>query len=285
MQVAFLGTGGAFGYPQPFCSCQHCQQARREGGKNIRKRSAALINQDLLIDIGPDVPQASLLHNLPVSGVKYCLLTHPHPDHLDLSSLMGRSLSSDLPETPLHLYATRETLKRADQTYLRDVAGTSLLESQNQTELHLRIEAIKPMQPFTAGPYQITALPANHAIGTSAVLYAIEYKQTSIFYGTDTDSFPEETWYAFQDLELKFDLVILDNTHGINPPGFGHMNTGLVCEHAARMRAEGLLKPGADVYITHISHIGHPTHKDLVESVRPHGLRVAYDGLVLEPGK
>jgi phosphoribosyl 1,2-cyclic phosphodiesterase len=50
-----------------------------------------LINDDLLIDLGPDIMSASHIHGCSLEGVRYCLQTHPHADHLDLSHLLSRA--------------------------------------------------------------------------------------------------------------------------------------------------------------------------------------------------
>src|SRR5689334_18152478 len=42
--------------------CQNCRQAWLQGGPSLRKRSSALINSDLLIDLGPDIMTASHMH-------------------------------------------------------------------------------------------------------------------------------------------------------------------------------------------------------------------------------
>src|SRR5262249_28510046 len=60
--ITFLGTAAANAFPEAFCSCRNCTQARSAGGKSLRKRSAALINDDLLIDLGPDIMSASQIH-------------------------------------------------------------------------------------------------------------------------------------------------------------------------------------------------------------------------------
>ena len=54
MMLTFLGTAAANAYPEAFCQCDNCEQARALGGPSLRKRSAALINDDLLIDLGPE---------------------------------------------------------------------------------------------------------------------------------------------------------------------------------------------------------------------------------------
>lgn len=48
MTITFLGTAAANAYPEAFCQCDNCERARALGGANLRKRSAALINDDLL---------------------------------------------------------------------------------------------------------------------------------------------------------------------------------------------------------------------------------------------
>jgi phosphoribosyl 1,2-cyclic phosphate phosphodiesterase len=282
MRFSFLGTSAAFAYPEPFCNCDNCRKAREDGGKNLRKRSAALINDDLLIDLGPDITTASQIHKIPLINVQHCLQTHPHSDHLDLSHLLSRSLSFGIADTPqLHFYASPETLERADETFRRDLSGYGLFDPKAEEELNLKLHRVEPMQPFKAGVYRVIAFPANHAPGFGALLYAIERDGCCVFYGTDTDALFEETWRAFHEFKMKFDLVVLDHANGVNEPGFGHLNANLVTEHTKRMREEGILKESGEVFITHLSHGGNPVHAELVEFAGRNGYKVAYDGLVI----
>ncbi len=69
MQITFLGTAAAPSMPIPFCTCQVCADARRVGGKNLRRRSSLMINDDLLVDIGPDIATASFEYGLSLAGV------------------------------------------------------------------------------------------------------------------------------------------------------------------------------------------------------------------------
>ena len=48
MQFQYLGTAAAEGWPAVFCRCKYCLEAQRLGGKNIRTRSQAIVNDDLL---------------------------------------------------------------------------------------------------------------------------------------------------------------------------------------------------------------------------------------------
>ena len=54
MKFRYLGTAAAEGWPAVFCNCDHCHRAKKAGGRNIRTRSQALINDDLLIDFPSD---------------------------------------------------------------------------------------------------------------------------------------------------------------------------------------------------------------------------------------
>ena len=50
MKIQYLGTAAAEGIPAIFCDCKTCQKARKLGGKEIRTRSQAIIDDRLLID-------------------------------------------------------------------------------------------------------------------------------------------------------------------------------------------------------------------------------------------
>jgi len=285
MNLTFLGTAAANAFPEAFCKCKNCEQARLVGGSSLRKRSAVLINDDLLIDLGPDIMTAAQMHGCSLVNVSYCLQTHPHSDHLDLSHFLSRSPGFGVAGAPLlHFYASPKTLNRATQTFERDLADFSLLSPEAEKQLNLKIHPIEPLQPFMFGRYRVTAFPANHAQGMGAMLYAVEENGHSLFYGTDTASLFEETWQAFHRFQMCFDAVILDHTYGPAQPGSDHLSAHDVIEHVTRMRREGLLKPDARAFATHIAHEGNPVHSELEEFAKRNGYEVACDGLALEIG-
>jgi len=242
-----------------------------------------LNNNDLLIDLGPDIMAASHMHGCSLDNVQYCLQTHPHTDHLDLSHLLSRSPAYGVVGAPvLDFYASRETLERAAKTFERDLAGYSLLSPETERYLNFKIHQIEPLESFTVGPYSVMAFPANHAPGMGALLYAIEAAGCAVFYGTDTATLFEETWQTFRQHKMRFNVVILDHTYGPHQPGSDHLSAHQVLEHANRMHAEGMLRPNARCFATHIAHEGNPAHTDLAAFAQHHGYEVAYDGLVLK---
>jgi phosphoribosyl 1,2-cyclic phosphate phosphodiesterase len=283
MIITFLGTSAANAFPEAFCRCKNCKQARILGGKSIRKRSAALVNDDLLIDLGPDIMTASNIHTCSLSGVRYCLQTHAHADHLDTSHFLSHSPGYGVVgASRLHFFASSGTLRQTAHLLERDCSPAGFLDPATGERLNLEVHQINPQQSFTVGPYFVTAFPANHDPVVEPLLYAIQMNRRTIFYGTDTASLPEETWRGFHKHELQFDLVILDHTYGPNEPGSDHLSARQFVEHVARMRKEGLLAQNARAFATHIAHEGNPAHPELEEFAKQHGYEIAYDGLVLE---
>ena len=283
MIITFLGTAAANAFPEAFCKCKNCEQARLLGGSSLRKRSSLLVNDDLLIDLNPDIMAAAQNHGCTLTNVRYCLQTHSHADHFDLSHLLSRSPEYGTLGTPiLNFYASAETLEKAAEIFERDLADYSLLSPEAEVRLKLKLHQIEPLQPFSMGNYRVIAFPANHAPGMGAMLFAVEENGRSIFYGTDTASLFEETWQAFHQFQMKFDLVILDHTYGPSQPGSDHLSAHQVIEHVQRMRSEGLLKSNGRAFATHIAHEGNPAHPELAAFAAEHGYEVAYDGLILE---
>ena len=54
MKFRFLGTCAAEGIPALWCRCDNCRRSRELGGRALRTRSQALIDDTLLIDFPSD---------------------------------------------------------------------------------------------------------------------------------------------------------------------------------------------------------------------------------------
>ena len=283
MKITFLGTSADSSYPLIFCRCANCEQARTLGGPSLRKRASALVNHDLLLDLGPDVMTSSFLHNCSLSGVRYCLQTHAHSDHLELSHLIARSPEyAAVDVLPLQFYASPATVKKVLQGIVEECPDNTLLDQTFYDWLNLKIHPVEPFQAFDVGNYHVTAFPANHDQSVDPLLYAIEANGQTLFYGTDTAAFPEEVWQGFHQARLRFDVVVLDHTFGIHvPDSDSHLNAKQFIEHITRMRNERLLSENARVFATHISHEGNPVHPQLAEFAARHGYEIAYDGLIV----
>ena len=283
MKITFLGTASAHSYPLTFCQCTYCKQAMVIGGPSLRKRASVLINRDLLIDLGPDIMTASFNHNISLSGIRYCLQTHPHSDHLAVNLLLTRHpeyAGVDIP--PLHFYASRGTLQVASEMAKTESADADLFDPVYCKQmLNLEIHEVRALQKFDVGNYRVTAFPANHHPQVEPLLYAVSDGSQTVFYGIDTAVMPEETWQGFHQHNLQFDIVILDHTYGSGFSRGDHLDATQFIQHIRRMREEGLLTNKARIYATHISHEGNPPHPELSRFAVLNGYEIAYDGLVI----
>lgn len=280
MQATFLGTAASEGYPDAFCGCANCERARALGGPNLRKRSALLINDDLLIDLGPDVMAASLMHGISLARLRYCLQTHEHEDHLDPSHFLSRGPGSGVVGAPrLRCCASRGALERVFAGVGKHEAVEALRATGTSEALNLTVQAVEPFQTFTVGPYRVTSVRANHDPRLVAMLYVIERDGRSLFYGTDTGPMPEETWDALRAGAFRFDVVVLDHTFGWQPRRNGHCNREEFLEQIARMRELNLLADGARTFAHHLAHHSNPAHDELSQIAADDGYTPAYDGL------
>jgi hypothetical protein len=96
---------------------------------------------------------------------------------------------------------------------------------------------------------------------------------------TDTGLLPDETWQALAG--KSFDAIIMEETLGSGTYA-QHMSFETFRETAARMRSEGLLRPGGRLFAHHFSHSGNPVHEELEAIFAADGVEVAYDGLVVD---
>ncbi len=267
MRFQFLGTGASEGFPGLFCNCTVCNEARHLGGKNLRLRSALLINDDLLIDFGPDLLAAAQRLNLNLWKARTGLVTHTHEDHFSSDNFFLRpNPFGGGPQIPvMRLYGSK------------DVATELTTKGLDLEKARLEIHTVSAFESWQDNGYNFTAFRAYHAIDhLEALFYSIEDGKHSVLYATDTGYFPEETWQALQG--RSFDAVVLEETVG-NGSYAQHLSFDTFLQVLGRIRASGMLRPGARVLAHHFSHSGNPLHEDLNAFFAPHGVEAAYDGM------
>ena len=282
MRATFLGTAASEGYPDAFCACANCQHARALGGPSLRKRSSLLINDDLLIDLGPDLMAAAQMHGATLAALRYCLQTHEHADHLDPSHFLSRSRFSGVHDAPhLHFFATQGAIDRALRSIGTHHAVDSLVQSGTSAPLNLSVHAIAPFQTFAVGPYAVRSVRAAHDPTIVALLYVIERDGRALFYGTDTGPLPDATWTALREGRHRFNVVVLDHTFGLKERASGHLNREQFLEQIARMRDAGLLAEDARIFAHHLAHHSNPVHPELAALAARDGYEIAFDGLAI----
>ncbi len=278
MLVTFLGTAASEGYPNAFCACGNCREARSLGGSSLRKRSSALIDGELLIDLGPDLMAAAQIHATPLDRIRYCLQTHHHEDHLDPAHFLSRSAYCGVTTAPvLEFYASSPSLARIAAALQRHAPDGALTGPEAEQKLNVRIRQVASGQTFEVGPYRVTSIAATHA--PEAMLFLIEREGRRLFYATDTGPLAEDAWRMLAAASGPIHAVALDHTFGDGERSTGHLNADQFIEQVTRMRALGLLAGDARVYAHHLAHHSNPSHPALTRRATARGYDVAYDGL------
>ncbi|HEX4976422.1 MAG TPA: bifunctional adenosylcobinamide kinase/adenosylcobinamide-phosphate guanylyltransferase [Nocardioides sp.] len=261
MRVRVLGTGSADGWPNPFCRCASCTTARAEG--RLRGQTAALVDDELLLDCGPETPHAAQRAGVDLTRLRHVLITHGHPDHCAPAFLLFRSWAGD---GPLDVLGPPDVVEQAAMWVAPDSP--------------VRFVAVTPGERHTLGRYAVHVLPAAH--GDSAVLYDVTAPDGRLLYATDTGPLPDATVAAASG--ASYDVVLLEETFGDKVDhGTDHLDLGSFPEQVRRLRSVGAVTERTDVVAIHLSHHNPPT-PELARRLAAWGARVVDDGTVLAPG-
>jgi phosphoribosyl 1,2-cyclic phosphate phosphodiesterase len=277
MKLTYLGTAAAEGWPALFCRCEYCKKALERGGKNLRTRSQAMVNDDLLIDFPADSFSHMQQNGLNFSAVKTLLITHSHMDHFSPTDLHLRSTSyyaHDLSTPNLTLYGNERVMKLLERERI------TREEEPNDTGISaVEIEAYKP---FTAGKYRVTALPAFHAMNEKAFVYLIEDGEKTLLYLHDTGELFDEVYEYLAANKVRADLISYDCTYVALPSGGGHMGLDSCPKVRARLEAIGVSDNNTISIVNHFSHNGKLIHDELEPAAKEIGFLTSYDGMVVE---
>jgi phosphoribosyl 1,2-cyclic phosphate phosphodiesterase len=272
MRIHYLGTGASEGFPAVFCQCPVCESARADGGRNVRRRSAMLIDGILLIDLPPDLLTQSVEGKLDMGALQYLLVTHTHADHFYAPELKNL-------RAPYTLQSARERLGIFGSAVVwEQLAQTLGAEELERLSSHLTFEELKLFTPSAVGPYTVTPLQARH--GKGAFIYLIERDGHTLLYANDTGFFPEETWDYL--VGRSVDLVSMDCTNPVRSDTPNHMTLEDNVTVKRRLFQQKSASVRTRYLATHFSHTSGLLHRQLEERLRLYGIGVAYDGLEME---
>ena len=272
MKITYYGTAAGEAWPGVFCSCELCQKARELGGKNIRTRSQALINDDLLLDMPPDNYLHSLYYGLDLSKVKTLLFTHSHSDHCYPGDL------ELLREPYSHTYPGK-----------MEVFGNDAVERKVQKACHslggererFTFTRIMPNESVSSGPYRITALRAVHAKDETCLFYHIAFGNQAVLYAHDTGALTEENLETLDRCLRPLGLVSLDCTQQQHPDGKYHMGFDDAVEQKRILLDRGLADENTIFVVNHFSHNGGWLHEEISRRAEAFGMIASYDGMVV----
>lgn len=273
MKIKYLGSAAYEGVPSLFCHCEVCRKSKEYGGKNVRTRSQALVNDDLLIDFCPDTVYHYQKYGFDFEKVRDCIITHSHSDHLYIDDVEIAAPHYANEHSVFHFYAAR--------------SGYDMLaEKCGKTFGGATATLVEAGKRFTVcnGKYSILPLWANHEQNTSPVIYSVSQGDKRLLYAHDTGVFPENTRELLKG-EKHFDLISFDCTGCLGKNRDwrnGHMSLKTNLEMIDFMKSENLVDEKTVFVANHFSHNGGQTYDEMLEEAAKHGITVSYDGLEIE---
>ncbi len=280
MRVTFLGTAAATAMPLPFCNCRICMEAKKLKGKNLRKRASVVINDDLLIDLGPDSINSCYQYDIDLSKIKYLLQTHAHSDHFDAGHFITRHPEYATKHlNPITVLASQKTFCAMNQMLKDEDANADIFDTNFQIKLKFSLNSIAPSEKVVLGDYTIMALDSMHDANQQALIYLIRHQGKIVLYGTDLLAFREDTYQTLQS--IKLDLLIIDHTYGEGYNSGGHLDAGQVKQIIKQLKKMDVITDTTMIYATHLSHEGNDTHEKMQSLAIQNGYHISYDGLVI----
>ena len=211
MNIKILGSGGGEGYPALFCGCEHCNAARKAGGKSLRSLSQTLIDGKLLIDLPADTHMHFMQNGINFGNIEHVLITHVHDDHYcpNLFSTRGTDFAPVIKYEKLHVYGN-EDVERLFNGYYK------LFPIREEIRKNIFFHVLKPFEKLRINGYTVTPLKANHAPEQIALNYIIDDGKTTLLYLLDSGYPDEQTLDFILNYGKKFNCVITDGTMGCN---------------------------------------------------------------------
>ena len=284
MKLVFLGTAAAEGIPGLWCGCPICREARKRGGKDIRRRCSYLIDDDTLVDFGPDSFDQMRMANINLAALKRIIFTHCHEDHLSPAQLIYRrspGFCTDVPEYKMDVLGSKRTLRELVRGVLSTNSPT--LDGVNIFDyLRLNPITVKEGEWVKSGDVELLPVPASHAIGMEAMIYAIRRGEKTVLIANDTGWLTDESWRMLDG--LRFDAAVIECTIGFRNPDANktHQGFNTTVKFREKLIDMGCIAGDTPAYVNHFSHNGYGLHADFEARFEPHGMTVAYDGLAVE---
>ena len=282
MKIKYWGTAAAEGVPGIFCDCEVCRLARKEKGRKLRARSQLVINDELLVDFGPDTYYNSLRFDFNLSYLKHVIITHPHEDHLYSEELEHRlkGFACQIGTPVLVVHGSEDTLN----TIRRVTDRIPYFKGQDR----VIYDIMKPFETRAIGNYYVTPMPAEHGTETPFV-YLIEEGDKSMLVLNDTGRPSYEVYEYLMKRGIVLDFISFDTTYGfenvLEKYGKADHHMGLLDNVAVKgfLDLKGIADKHTVCVANHFSHQGIDVdyHK-MCEHTAKYGFITSYDGLEIE---
>ncbi|MEX0621627.1 MAG: MBL fold metallo-hydrolase [Candidatus Woykebacteria bacterium] len=247
MKIKFLGTSAGWPLPRLGCSDKICTS---RDPRDKRTRSQALINDRLLLDIGPDTYLHLNTAGVNPTAVEYAAITHEHPDHTFGLWDLG------------HIYNGKK---------IKVIIHPSTFQKIKKLFFYKEYEILKTeaATPVVLDDLQVSLLPVNHTDSSFGIF--VKGKGRSFFWAPDFKTLPPQT-----KAKIKGTTIAIDGSE-LRIPTQNHQT---IIEGVSL----GRVSLAKSTYFIHIGHRNLP-HKELVRFVQKTGgknFNVAFDGLEVE---
>ena len=263
--MRFLGTGAAETLPNPFCDCPVCTEIRRNGRSYHKRRSCFQVNDQLMVDFGPDVIDAAHEYNVDFCKLRHILFTHSHDDHLSFPNLSLIGMSEKHFDVPIELYFSPEALRwvydtvrfcNPDYHFTEEPDGNATLRFSNGNSFHLR--SLPCGEWHRIGDCEVKAVRSSHpSWGPDewAWNYLIRLQDgRKLLYACDTGRYPADT------LELlsgeAVDILIMECTFGSRKMEMtcGHLDAYSFLDMLSIFDEKQIIRKDTRIYSTHLNH-------------------------------
>lgn len=277
MEIKFLGTGAAEGFPAVFCNCDYCKAARAIGESEFRTRSQVLIDGCLSVDFPPEAYVNSLKYGFNLGDVKYILATHSHMDHFYAHDFILRGYKyAKVNEPRLYIYGNAEVSSVFNECTAR--------EMKPQIAPDISVCVLKPYQKIQVGEYKVLTLPARHSKTEDCLLYYIERGGKGYLHLYDTGGLDDKAFQFLAENSAKARVVAMDCTFTEYTSDFQARHMGIENDMAIKRKLLdcGVIDENTRIIITHFSHNGNPTRAHLAEIEKKYSVTAAYDGMKID---
>ncbi len=297
MKLQFLGTSAGECYPALWCNCVYCRYAREHGGRNIRLNSCAVLDGDVLIDMGATCFSAALKFGVDLTKISSLFVTHNHQDHFFPQHLVWRSdpyhadqAAPDAPVTDVNAWRGAMGPRFSPIPFLHIYGHPTILEvmaahPRIQTETiaqkqKMDFTSLTAGQTITAGDMTVTAIRSNHGTPGTVFNYIFQRGGKTLLYALDCGGYGEDMQALIK--RFRFDCVVLEGTFGKHAVDFDfHMNQRGNLKMLAFFTDNGLWKDKPNMWLSHMAPHWTPPHDEYSKEMEQYGIGVAYDGMVL----
>ncbi|OGY22270.1 MAG: hypothetical protein A2126_03500 [Candidatus Woykebacteria bacterium GWB1_45_5] len=249
MKIKFLGTSAGWPLPRLGCSDEICTSKDQE---DRRTRSQALINEVLLLDLGPDTYQHLSQPQVDPTKIKYAAISHEHPDHTfglwDLSHIYSKG-----GRDRIKIIINDKTLAKI--RFMFFPGEYEIIKTQVESEIEVN-------------NLKVSLLPVHHTKDSSFGVLVKEGVK-GLFWAPDFKSLPTETARKLRNI----DLVAIDGSElKIKTPSHETIEEGIQLGKEIQARK---------VYFIHIGHrtLPHQRLETFVKKIGGKNFHIAHDGL------